>query len=85
MGLVSPKTTTIILHIEDIFDSRPVRVVEDVLVQVGSLVFLVCFMVLNCVTDPEVPLILGRPFVEIGWVLIDIAIGKLTIRAHDKI
>ncbi|XP_049350311.1 uncharacterized protein LOC125814905 [Solanum verrucosum] len=66
LGLGSPKPTTIILQLADISVARPVGVVEDVLVQVGSLIFLVDFVVLNFVPDPEVPFILGRPFLATG-------------------
>ncbi|XP_049364129.1 uncharacterized protein LOC125828855 [Solanum verrucosum] len=85
LGLGSPKQTTVILQLVDRSVVRPEEVVEDVLVQVGSLIFLVDFVVLDFEPDSEVPFILGRPFLGIGWALIDVATGQLTIRAHDKI
>ena len=64
VGLGSPKPTTIILHLADRSVARSEGVVEDVLVQVGSLIFPVDFLVLNFEPDPEVPFILRKPFFE---------------------
>jgi len=54
-GLGSPKPTTVILQLVYRSISRPEGVVEDVLVQVGLLIFSVDFVVLNFEPDPEVP------------------------------
>ncbi|XP_016549322.2 uncharacterized protein LOC107849193 [Capsicum annuum] len=66
IGLRSPKTTTIILQLADRSLSRPSGIIEDVLVQVGSLIFLVNFVILDFEADPVVPFILGWPFLETG-------------------
>ncbi|KAK4718050.1 hypothetical protein R3W88_016388 [Solanum pinnatisectum] len=63
----------------------PDGVVKDVLVQVGSLIFLVDFVVLDFEPDYEVPFILGRSFFAMGRALIYVAVGQLTMRAHDKV
>ena len=55
------------------------------LAQVGSLIFLVDFVVLNSEPNPEVPFILGRPFLATGKAIIDVTDGQLTMRAHDKV
>ncbi|KAK4740166.1 hypothetical protein R3W88_003863 [Solanum pinnatisectum] len=60
-------------------------VVKDVLVQVGSLIFPIDFVVLDFERDSEVPFILGRSFLAMGRALIDVAAGQLTMRAHDKV
>ncbi|XP_015169787.1 uncharacterized protein [Solanum tuberosum] len=60
-------------------------VIEDVLVQVGTLIFPIDFVILFFEPDPEVPFILGRPFLATGGALIDVAAGRLTMRAHDKV
>ncbi|KAK4729591.1 hypothetical protein R3W88_022579 [Solanum pinnatisectum] len=83
LALGSPKSTTIILQLADRSVARPKGVVEDVLVQVGSLIF--NFVVLNFELDLEVPFILGRAFLATGWAMIDVAAGQLTMRAHDKV
>ncbi|XP_049387509.1 uncharacterized protein LOC125851820 [Solanum stenotomum] len=85
LGLGSPKPTTIILQLADRSIARPEGVLEDVLVQVGSLIFRVDFIVLNIEPDPEVPFILGRPFLATGRAMIDVAAGQLTMQAHDMV
>ncbi|KAK4721372.1 hypothetical protein R3W88_011605 [Solanum pinnatisectum] len=84
-GLGNPKPTTIILQLADRSVARPEGVVEDVLVQVGSLIFPVDFVVLNFEPDPKVSFILGRPFLATGRAMIDVAVGQLTILEHDKV
>ena len=39
-------------------------ILEDVLIKVGKFVFLVDFVVINIEEDKQVPLLLGRPFLE---------------------
>ena len=46
--------------------------IEDVLVKVGKFIFQTDFVVLDMEDDPEVPFILGRPFLAIGGALIDV-------------
>ncbi|KAK4706456.1 hypothetical protein R3W88_033992 [Solanum pinnatisectum] len=85
LGLDSLKPTTIIIQLADRSVARPEGVVEDVLVQVGSLIFPIDFVMLNFELDPEVLFILGRPFLATGRAMIDVAAGQLTMQAHDKV
>ncbi|XP_055802771.1 uncharacterized protein LOC129871971 [Solanum dulcamara] len=83
--LEKPKSTTILLQLADHSVARPDGIIEDVLVQVGFLIFLVDIIVLDFEPDQEIPFILGRPFLAIGGALIDVAAGRLTMRSHDKV
>ncbi|XP_060177853.1 uncharacterized protein LOC132607792 [Lycium barbarum] len=65
--------------------ARPEGIIEDVLVQVGSLIIPADFVILDFEPDPEVPFILRRPFLATGRALIDVAAGQLTVRVHDKV
>ncbi|KAK4706432.1 hypothetical protein R3W88_033999 [Solanum pinnatisectum] len=85
LGLGIPKPTNIILQLVDRFVARPDSVVEDILVQVGSLNFPIDFVVVNFEPNPEVPFILGRPFLATGRAMIDVAAGQLIMQAHDKV
>ncbi|XP_059315366.1 uncharacterized protein LOC132065928 [Lycium ferocissimum] len=85
LGLGVPRTTTIVLQLADRSLARPESIIEDVLVQVGSLIIPADFMILDFEPDPKVPFILGRPFLAIGRTLIDVAAGQLTMRVHDKV
>ncbi|TMX01196.1 hypothetical protein EJD97_024959 [Solanum chilense] len=57
--LVSPKRTIVIIQLADRCIARTEGVVADVLLQVGSLIFVVYFVVLHFAPDFEVPFILG--------------------------
>ncbi|XP_059294497.1 uncharacterized protein LOC132047473 [Lycium ferocissimum] len=84
LGLGVPKPTTIVLQLGDRSLARPEGIIEDVLVQVGSLIIPADFVILYFEPDPEVLFILRRPFLATGRVLIDVAAGQLTMRVHDK-
>ena len=45
---------------------------EDVLVKVRKVILPVDFVVLDIEEDPDVPLILGRPFLATGGALINV-------------
>ena len=47
-------------------------------------VFPVDFVVINIEEDKQVPLLLGRPFLAIGAVLIDVKKRELTLRVRDE-
>lgn len=48
MGLGSPRPTIIVLYLADSSFARTDGIIENVLVQVGSLIFLMDFIVLSC-------------------------------------
>ncbi|XP_060182500.1 uncharacterized protein LOC132612197 [Lycium barbarum] len=85
IGLGVPRPTTIVLLLAGISLARPESIIEDVLVQVGSLIIPADFVILDFEPDPEVPFILGRSFLATGRALIDVAAGQLTMRVHDKV
>ena len=58
--------------------------VEDVLVKIDKFVFSVDFVILEMPEDEEIPLILGRPFLETGRCLIDIEEGTMTLKVYDE-
>ncbi|XP_050914996.1 uncharacterized protein LOC127129940 [Lathyrus oleraceus] len=70
------------------FVDRSVRrsygIVEDVLVKIDKFVFPVDFIILEMPEDDEIPLILGRPFLETGRCMIDIEEGTMTLKVYDE-
>ncbi|XP_031250247.1 uncharacterized protein LOC116108098 [Pistacia vera] len=58
----------------------PWGIVENVLVKVASSFFLADFVALNMEKDKKNPLILGRSFLAIGRMLINVQLGKLIMR-----
>ena len=57
--------------------------IEDVLVKVDKFIFPVDFIVLDMEEDKEIPIILGRPFLATGRVMIDVQRGELKLRVRD--
>lgn len=72
------------IQLADRSTKYPRGIIDDVLVQVGSLVFQVDFVIIDISGDIEVPLILGRPFLATTKALIDVGEGKLTLRLGEE-
>nr|GEW96746.1 reverse transcriptase domain-containing protein [Tanacetum cinerariifolium] len=64
--------------------TRPKGVAEDVFVKVGKFHFPTDFVVVDFEADPRVSLILGRSFLRIGRVLIDVYGEEITLRVNDE-
>ena len=84
LGCGDVKPSTICQQLVDRSLTYPWGAVEDVLVKVGKVILLVDFIVLDMEEDPDVPFILGRPFLAIGGTLIDVQSGDLTFRMNVK-
>ncbi|XP_058724967.1 uncharacterized protein LOC131596352 [Vicia villosa] len=72
LGIGKVQDTRMTLQFADHSVKRPYRIVEDVLVKIDKFVFPVDFVILEMPDDEEIPIILGRPFLETGRCLIDI-------------
>nr|GFB62180.1 reverse transcriptase domain-containing protein [Tanacetum cinerariifolium] len=73
-----------VLELADRTISKPTGVAENVFVKVGKFYFPADFVILDFVTDPRVPLILGRPFLSTTHALIDVYEGEFTLRHVDQ-
>ena len=60
-------------------------ILEDVMIKVGKFIFPVDFVVIDIEEDKQVPLLLGRPFLETETDLIDVKKGELTLRVGDEV
>ncbi|KAL8103781.1 hypothetical protein AgCh_028106 [Apium graveolens] len=60
------------LQLVDRSITYPRGIVEDVLVKVEKIIFLVNFVILDFEEDKKIPIILGRPFLATGRTLIDV-------------
>lgn len=83
LGIGMVQDTRVTLQFADSV-KQPYRVVEDVLVKIDKFVFLVDFVILETPEDEEIPLILGRLFLESGWCMIDIKEGTVTLKVYDE-
>ncbi|KAJ8774225.1 hypothetical protein K2173_009656 [Erythroxylum novogranatense] len=78
------KPTSVRLQLSDRSIIHPWGILEDVLVKVDKFIFLADFTVCDIEEDVEVPIILGRPFLATGRVLIDVEKGELTMRVNGE-
>nr|GEW55515.1 reverse transcriptase domain-containing protein [Tanacetum cinerariifolium] len=76
--------TCITLELADRLISRPVGVVEDVYVKVGSFHFSADFVVIDFDADPRVPLILERSFLKTEKSLVDVFKGELILHVGKE-
>ncbi|XP_073127237.1 uncharacterized protein [Henckelia pumila] len=84
LSLGEPKSTRMSLQLADRSIKYPRGIIEDVLVKVDKFIFPVDFVVLDMEEDLDMPLILGRPFLETGKTLIDVQKGELLLRVGEE-
>nr|XP_009624320.1 uncharacterized protein LOC104115401 [Nicotiana tomentosiformis] len=84
LGLEVLRPTTITLQLADRSLVRQEGIIEDVLVRVGKFILPADFIVLDYEADEEVSIILGRPFLAIGGVIIDVREEKLKMRVDNE-
>ncbi|GKA13264.1 reverse transcriptase domain-containing protein [Tanacetum coccineum] len=62
----------------------PVGIARDVFVPVGKFTFPADFVIVDYESDPRVPLILGRPFLQTARALIDVHGEEMILRDCDE-
>nr|GEY38735.1 reverse transcriptase domain-containing protein [Tanacetum cinerariifolium] len=62
----------------------PAGIARDVFVPVGKFTFLDDFVIVDYKSDPRVPLILGRPFLQTARALIDVHREEMILRDGDE-
>ena len=83
LGLGEARPTTVTLQLADRSLKHPRGVIEDVLVKVNKFIFPANFIVLDMEEEKEIPIILGRPFLENGRAMIDVQGGELKLRVQE--
>ncbi|XP_038884893.1 uncharacterized protein LOC120075511 [Benincasa hispida] len=83
LGIGEAQPTSITLQLADRTIKYPKGKIEDVLVKVDNFIFPADFIILDYETDRDVPIIIGRPFLATGKVLIDVHKGELTMRVDN--
>ncbi|XP_038896291.1 uncharacterized protein LOC120084563 [Benincasa hispida] len=84
LGIGEAQPISVTLQLVDRIIKYPEGKIEDVLVKVDNLIFPADFIILDYEADREVPIILGRPFLVTGKVLIDVHKGELTMRVDNE-
>ncbi|XP_049381256.1 uncharacterized protein LOC125845766 [Solanum stenotomum] len=83
LGLGEPKATTMRLLMVDRSIKHPVGILYDNLVKVDRFILPADFVILNCEIDAEISIILGRPFLAIERVLVDVESRELKFRVNE--
>ncbi|XP_015947309.1 uncharacterized protein LOC107472283 [Arachis duranensis] len=76
--------TDLIIRLADKTQKQAIRVVENMLVKVGSYYLPTDFVILEMEESHLHPIILGRPFLATARALIDVELGELILRIHDE-
>ncbi|KAL4273562.1 hypothetical protein GQ457_13G015240 [Hibiscus cannabinus] len=84
LGIGEAKPTTVMLQLADCSYIQQEGKIEDILVRVDRFIFPTEFLILDFEADEHAPIILGRPFLAIGRVLIDFENGELALRVNDQ-
>nr|KYP53120.1 hypothetical protein KK1_024942 [Cajanus cajan] len=79
IGDVEVRPTRMTLQLVDKFVKYHHGIIEDLLVKVDKFLLPVVFGVMDMEKDYEVSLILGRPFMKIAKVIIDVDVGKMKV------
>ncbi|GJZ00131.1 DNA/RNA polymerases superfamily protein [Tanacetum coccineum] len=82
LGIISHTRLTI--ELADRTIKQPRGIAENVLVRIGTFIFLVDFIILDIPEDDDVPLILGRPFLSTAHSKIDVYKRKITLRVGEE-
>ncbi|XP_070010353.1 uncharacterized protein [Nicotiana sylvestris] len=84
LGIGKPRSTSMRLQMADRTMNRPLGIIDDVLIRVDKFILRTDFLILDCEVDYKVPIILGRPFLDIGKALVDVEEGELTFPVGDE-
>ncbi|GJR77995.1 reverse transcriptase domain-containing protein, partial [Tanacetum coccineum] len=84
LSLPELTSTRMTLELADRSITLPKGVAEDVLVKVGKFHYPADFVVVDYDADPQVPLILGRPFIRMTRAVIDVYGKEITLRFNDE-
>nr|GEU39651.1 reverse transcriptase domain-containing protein [Tanacetum cinerariifolium] len=79
-----PSQRDFVVHLRDPFHPNIPYTLRDVFVPVGKFTFLADFVIVDYESDPRVPLILGRPFLQTARTLIDVHGEEMILRDSDE-
>ena len=77
LGFGEAKPTTVTFQLVDCSLKHLRGIIEDVLVKVDKFIFLADFIILDMEKDKDIPIKLGRPFLETRRAHIDVQKGEL--------
>jgi len=77
IGIGELKPTEMTLKLVDRTTVHPVGFVKDILVKIEGIYIPTNFMVVDIDEDPQVPILLGRPFLAIAGAIINVKNGRI--------
>ncbi|KAL4363841.1 hypothetical protein GQ457_04G021740 [Hibiscus cannabinus] len=84
LGIGEAKPTAVMLQLADHSFVQPEEKIEDILIRVDKFIFPANFLILDCEADEHAPIILRRPFLATGRVLLDFKNDELVLRVNDQ-
>ncbi|GJV40288.1 reverse transcriptase domain-containing protein [Tanacetum coccineum] len=84
LGLPELISTRMTLELANRTICTPAGIARDVFVSGGKFTFLADFVIVDYESDPRVPLILGRPFLQTARALIDVHGEEMILRDGDE-
>ncbi|XP_047267552.1 uncharacterized protein LOC124897975 [Capsicum annuum] len=84
LGLEDPTPANMRLVMANRSIKQHVGILHDVLVKIADFILPTNFVVLDCDVDFKVPIILGRPLLAIGRVIVDMKLNELKFRLGIK-
>nr|GEV82566.1 reverse transcriptase domain-containing protein [Tanacetum cinerariifolium] len=84
LGLPELISTRMTLELANRAICTPAGIAKDVFVSVGKFTFPADFVIVNYESDPKVPLILRRPFLQTARALIDVHREEMILRDGDE-
>ncbi|KAK8547445.1 hypothetical protein V6N12_031582 [Hibiscus sabdariffa] len=83
LGIGEAKPTTVMLQLADHSYVQPEGKIEDILVKVDKFIFPADFLILDCETYENAPIILGRPFLSTSRAVIDFDKDEIVFKVDD--
>ncbi|XP_052622704.1 uncharacterized protein LOC128127992 [Lactuca sativa] len=83
LDLPEPRLIRMAIYLANKTVTFPRGICEDILVKVDKFVFPADFIILDMEADPQVPIILGRPFLNTTSAIVDMRDSKLTLRVGE--
>ncbi|KAL7585102.1 uncharacterized protein LOC111888173 [Lactuca sativa] len=83
LDLPEPGPIRMAIHLANKTVTFPRGICKDILVKVDKFVCPADFIILDMEADPQVPIILGRPFLNTASAIVDMRDSKLTLRVGE--
>ena len=84
MGIGELKPTEMTLKLANRSTIRPVGFVDDIPAKIEGIYIPTDFMVVDIEEDPDVPILLGRPFLSTAGAIIDVKNGRIVFQVSDE-